>query len=56
MPRDKRHQNSELFFRQTQDQEAFGCLQLWAFDPKLRLSTKVTSTIFFLNDFLFDKR
>jgi hypothetical protein len=39
MPRDKRNQNSELFFRQTQ--EVFGCLQLWVFNPKLRLSTAV---------------
>jgi hypothetical protein len=39
MPRDKRNQNSELFFRQTQ--EVFGCLQLRVFNPKLRLSTAV---------------
>jgi hypothetical protein len=39
MPRDKRNQNSEPFFRQTQ--EVFGCLQLWVFNPKHRLSTAV---------------
>jgi hypothetical protein len=39
MPRDKGNQNSALFLRQTQ--EAFGCLQLWVFNPKPRLSTAV---------------
>jgi hypothetical protein len=41
MPRDKRNQNSEHFFRQIQ--EVFGCLQLWVFNSKLRLSTAVKS-------------
>jgi hypothetical protein len=39
MPRDKRNQISELFFRQTH--EVFGFLQLWVFNPKLGLSTAV---------------
>jgi hypothetical protein len=40
MARDKRNQTSELFFiRQTQ--KVFGCLQLWVFNSKLRLSTTV---------------
>jgi hypothetical protein len=39
MPRDKRKQNSDLFFRQIH--EVFGCLQLWVFNPKLGLSTAV---------------
>jgi hypothetical protein len=39
MTRDKGNKNSELLFRQTQ--EVFGCLQLWVFNPKLRLSTAV---------------
>jgi hypothetical protein len=39
MPRNKRNQNFELFFRQTL--EVFGCLQLWVFNPNLRLSTAV---------------
>jgi hypothetical protein len=39
MPRDKKNQNSGLFFRQTQ--EVFGCLKLWVFNPKLGLSTAV---------------
>jgi hypothetical protein len=34
---DKINQNCELFFRKTQ--EVFGCLQLWVFNSKLRLST-----------------
>jgi hypothetical protein len=41
MPRDKRNQNSEVFFGQTQ--VVFGCLQLWVFSPKLGLSTAVKS-------------
>jgi hypothetical protein len=36
MSRDKRNQNSELFFGQTH--EVFGCMQLWVFNPKFGLS------------------
>jgi hypothetical protein len=39
MPRDKRNQNSELFFEQTH--EISGCLQFWVFNPKLLLSTAI---------------
>jgi hypothetical protein len=39
MPSDKRNQNSDLFFRQTD--EVFGCLQLGVFNPKLGLFTAV---------------
>jgi hypothetical protein len=39
MPRDKRNQNSELFFRQTG--EVFGCLELYVFYSKLGLSITV---------------
>jgi hypothetical protein len=37
IPRDKRNQNAELFFRETH--EVFGYLQLWVFKPKLGLPT-----------------
>jgi hypothetical protein len=39
MPRDKRNQNSELFFGQTH--EVFGCLHFLVFNPKLGLSAAV---------------
>jgi hypothetical protein len=39
MPRDKRNQNSELFFRQSP--EVFGCLQLWVFNSKFGRSNGV---------------
>jgi hypothetical protein len=44
VPRDKRNQNSERFFRlmsSTKYLEVFGCLQIWVFNPKLGLSTAV---------------
>jgi hypothetical protein len=39
MPRYKRNQNSELFFRQSP--EVFGCLQLWVFNSKFGRSNGV---------------
>jgi hypothetical protein len=43
MPREEKNQNSELFYRKTD--EVSGCLQLWVFKTKLGLYTALLRAI-----------